>query len=37
MQKLFIAIVNNKKIRKNNCFKFYIINIQDYKIIFKLL
>jgi len=36
IQKLFIAIINNKKICKNNYSKFYIINIQNYKIIFKL-
>ncbi len=35
-QKLFITIVNNKEIRKSDCSKFYIINIQNYKIIFKL-
>ncbi len=37
IQKLFIAIVNNKEIRKSNCSKFYVINIQSYKIIFELL
>ncbi len=36
-QKLSIVIINNKEIRKSNCFKFYIINIQNYKIIFELL
>jgi len=36
-QKLSIAIINSKEICKNNCFKFYIINIQNYKIIFELL
>jgi len=35
-QKFFIVIVNSKKIYKSNCSKFYIINIQNYKIIFKL-
>jgi len=37
IQKLSIAIVNSKEIRKSNCFKFYIINMRNYKIIFKLL
>jgi len=37
IQKLFIAIVNNKEIRKSNCSKFYVVNIQSYKIIFELL
>ena len=36
MQKLSIAIVNSKKTHKNDCSKFYTINIQDYKIILKL-
>jgi len=35
-QKLSIAIVNNKEIRKSNCFKFYVINMQKYEIILKL-
>ncbi len=35
-QKLSIAIIDNKKTYKSNCSKFYIINIQDYKIILKL-
>jgi len=35
-QKLSIAIINSKKIYKNNCSKFYIINVQNYKIIVKL-
>jgi len=37
IQKLSITIINNKEIYKSNCSKFYIINIQNYKIIFKLL
>ena len=36
-QKLSIAIVDSKEIYKSNCFKFYVINIQNYKIILKLL
>ena len=36
IQKLSIAIVDSKKICKSNCSKFYIVNIQDYKITFKL-
>jgi len=35
-QELSIAIVNNKEIRKSNCFEFYVINIQEYEIIFEL-
>jgi len=35
-QKLFNAIINNKEIHKSDRFKFYIVNIQNYKIIFKL-
>jgi len=35
-QELFIAIVNSKEIRKSDRFKFYIINMQKYKIIFEL-
>ncbi len=35
-QKFSIAIVDSNKIRENNCSKFYIINIQNYKIIVKL-
>jgi len=35
-QKLSIIIVNSKEIRKSNCFKFYAINMQEYKIIFEL-
>ncbi len=35
-QKLFITIVNSEEIRKSNCFEFYIINMQKYKIILKL-
>jgi len=36
MQELSIAIVNSKEIRKSNCFKFYVINIQEYEIILEL-
>jgi len=36
MQKLSIAIVNCKEIRKSDCFKFYIVDIQEYKIILEL-
>ncbi len=36
IQKLSIAIINNKEIRKSDCSKFYIINMRNYKIIFEL-
>jgi len=35
-QKLSIAIINSKEICKSDCFEFYIINMQKYKIILKL-
>jgi len=35
-QKLSIAIVNSEKIRKNDRFKFYIVDIRKYKIILEL-
>jgi len=35
-QELSIAIINSEEIYKSNCFEFYIIDIQEYKIIFEL-
>jgi len=35
-QELSIAIVNNKEIRKSDCFEFYIVNMRKYKIILEL-
>jgi len=35
-QKLSIAIVNSEKNRKSDCFEFYVVNIQEYKIILEL-
>jgi len=35
-QKLSIVIVNSKEIRKSDYFKFYVVNMQEYKIIFEL-
>jgi len=35
-QKLSIAIVNSEETYKSDCFKFYIVDIQKYKIIFEL-
>jgi len=35
-QELFIAIINSEEIRKSDRFKFYIVNMQKYKIIFEL-
>jgi len=35
-QKLFIAIINSEEICKNNCFEFYVVNMQEYKIVFEL-
>ncbi len=36
IQKLSIAIIDSKKIYKNNCSEFYTVNIQNYKIILEL-
>jgi len=35
-QKLSIAIINSKETHKSNCFEFYVVDMQEYKIIFEL-
>ena len=36
-QKLLITLIDNINARKNDCFKFYTINIREYDIILKIL
>ncbi len=35
-QKLFIIVINNEAKLISNCFKFYVVNMQNYEIIFEL-